>query len=66
MSTIQEVLKQIKFKSEAIGLECADPVFDHAIYSEALEVITDPKNEAIRDFINLRMGGFQKQVECII
>ena len=58
MSTIQEVLKQIKFKSEAIGLECADAVFDHAIYSKALEVITDPKNEAIRDFINLRMGDF--------
>lgn len=58
MSTIQEVLKQIKLKSEAMGLDCADAVFDHAIYSKALEVVTDPKNKNFKNFINLRMGGF--------
>ena len=32
METIQEILVQIKLKSENIGLSCADAVFDHAIY----------------------------------
>ena len=42
METVQEILMQIKMKSEKLGLSCADAVFDHAIYAKALEVITNP------------------------
>ena len=65
MSTIQEILKQIKVKSEAIGLESADAVFDHAIYAKALEVILNPKNSEMNEFINLRMGGFHASLVFI-
>ena len=41
-----------------MNLRCTDLVLDHAIYSKALEVINNPINDGIRDFINLRMGGF--------
>ena len=59
METVQEILMQIKMKSEKLGLSCDDAFFDHAIYAKALEVITNPINEELQKFVNLRMGGFQ-------
>lgn len=56
--TIQEILLQVKEKSDALGLSCADLVLDHAIYTKALEVMTNPELNYLHDFINLRMGGF--------
>ena len=56
--TIQEILLQVKEKSERLNLPSADLVLDHAIYSKALEVLSNPQFEACRKFINLRMGGF--------
>ena len=56
--TVQEVLKQVKAKAETIGLKHADLVLDHAIYSKALEVLANPNNRHLQDFINLRMGPF--------
>ena len=52
------MLDQVKAKAEKLNLPCTDLVLDHAIYSKALEVINDTKNDQLRDFINLRMGGF--------
>ena len=58
MEVIQELLSQIKIKAEQPGLKSADAVFDHGIYAKALEVLTNPVNEELQSFINLRMGGF--------
>ena len=58
MDTVLEVLQQVKVKSEALGLKYADLVMDHAIYSKALEILTNPIHNDLNSFINLRMGGF--------
>ena len=58
MEVIQELLSQIKIKAEQLGLKSADVDFDHAISAKALEVLTNPVNEELQSFINLRMGGF--------
>ena len=63
MSTVQEILLQVKAKAEAIGLDETDLVLDHAIYKPALEVIMDPQNVDLKGFVNLRMGGFH--ASCI-
>ena len=59
----QEILLQCKAKSEALNLNVVDLVFDHAVYSKALEIWMKKENKSLRDFINLRMGGFH---DCCI
>ena len=56
--TVQEILVQVKKKSESLGLVSADLVMDHAIYTKALEVMVNPINQDLHNFINLHMGGF--------
>ena len=48
----------MKAKVEALGLTCTDLVLDHAIYAKASEVLQNPNNTDLKEFINLRMGGF--------
>ena len=48
----------MKAKAEALGLTCTDLVLDHAIYAKALEVLQNTNNADLKEFINLRMGGF--------
>ena len=52
------MLVQVKAKASAMGLLATDLVLGHAIYMKALEVLHNRKNAELRDFINLRMGGF--------
>ena len=63
MDTVQEVLLQAKAKAEAVGLRESDVVLDHAIYCKALDIMMNPENIQLKDFINLRMGGFH--ASCI-
>ena len=63
VSVVEEVLLQVKAKSEALGIKESDLVFDHAIYRIALEILMDPRNEELKKFINLRMGAFH--ASCI-
>ena len=56
--TVQKMLVQVKAKVNALGLLATDLVLDHSIYMKALAVLHNPKNAKLRDFINLRMGGF--------
>ena len=49
---------QCKAKAEALNLNVADLVLDHAIYSKVLEILMKKGNESLRGLINLRMGGF--------
>ena len=63
MDTVQEILFQVKAKSEALNLTAADLVLDHAIFCKALDIMMDPRNLELRNFINIRMGGFH--VSCI-
>ena len=58
LDTVQEVLLQVKEKSEALLLPSADLVLDHAIYAKALDVLTNPHHADLQEFVNLRMGGF--------
>ena len=44
MSTVQEVLKQVKAKAKFLKNTEADLFLDNAIYSKALEVLMDPLN----------------------
>ena len=39
-------------------LLATDLVLDHAIYMKILEALHNRKNTELKDFINLRMGGF--------
>ena len=55
---VQEILLQCKEKAETLGLETADLVLDHAIYSKALEILLKEGNEVLKTFMNLRMGEF--------
>ena len=63
MDTVQEILLQAKAKAEAVGLRETDVVLDHAIYCKALDIMMNPANLQLKDFINLRMGGFH--ASCI-
>ena len=56
--TVQEVLNQVHKKTQILGQQSADLVFDHAIYAKALEILNNPVNEHLRTIINIRMGGF--------
>ena len=56
--TVQEILVQVKAKPSALCLSATDLVLDHAIYMKALEVFHNRRNAKLRDFINLRIGGF--------
>ena len=56
--TVQEVLFQVKEKSESLGLSSTDLVLDHAIYAKGLEVMNNPALSHLKNYINLRMGGF--------
>ena len=58
MDTVQEILFQVKEKAEALNLKETDLVLDHAIYCKAVEIVMQERNEKLRRFINLRMGGF--------
>ena len=55
---VQKILIQCKAKAEAFNLNVADLVLYHALYSKTLEILMKKGNENLRDFINLRMGGF--------
>ena len=48
----------MKAKAEKLSLTCTGLVLDYAIYAKALEVLQNPNNADLKDFINLRMGGF--------
>ena len=58
METVKEVLVQFKEKVTQLGLSETDLVLDHAIYCKAVEIIMNDRHTDLRDFINLRMGGF--------
>ena len=48
----------MKAKTEAVGLTCTDLVLDHSIYVKTLQGLQNPNNVDLKEFINLRMGGF--------
>ena len=52
------MLIQTKQKAESLTLGETDLVCDHAVYSKPLEVVLAVENESLKEFINLRMGGF--------
>ena len=58
MDTVLEVLKVTVQKAKKLFLEEVDIIFDHAIYSKALEIIMNPIHEDLRAFCNIRMGPF--------
>ena len=58
LSTIVEIIKQVKIKSERLSLTELDLVANHATYSKLLEVLTLHDHAVARSMINLRMGGF--------
>ena len=60
---MQEVLQQVKVKAKSIGLQKGDMFLDHAICKLTLDVLMYPKNEELKNVINLRMGGFH--ASCI-
>ena len=61
LSTIAEIVKQVKLKFQALSLKEVNLVADHAIFSKLFEVITglDPER---RSLVNLRMGGFHIEI----
>ena len=63
INTVQEVLCQVKEKAEALKNKEADFVLDHVIYCKALEVIMNPRNLELCNFVNFRMGAFH--LSCI-
>ena len=44
--------------AETLCLTCTDLVLDHTIYSKALNVLQNPNNGDLKEFINPKMGGF--------
>ena len=58
METVKELLAQSKEKAQQLNLTETDLVLDHAICSKAVEVVMDERHPDLRDFINLRTGGF--------
>ena len=53
ISTVQELLCQVKEKTEALKNKETDLTVDQAIYCKVLEVIMDPRNLELRNFVNL-------------
>ena len=53
ISTVEEVLYQVNQKAEVLKNKEADLVLDYAIYCKALEVIMDPRNIGLCNFVNL-------------
>ena len=60
---VQEVLHQVKAKAGYLRNTEADLVLDYAVYSKALEVNMDPRNQELQYFINLWMNSFH--TSCI-
>ena len=56
--TARQFLTQVKAIAEAPGLTCTDLVLDHVIYAKVLEVLKNPNNVDLKEFINPRMSGF--------
>ena len=54
---------QVKAKAEALINTEVDLVLDHTIYCKALLILMEPKNIQLKNFINLRMVGFD--ASCI-
>ena len=63
ISTVYEVLFQVKAKAEALINTEVYLVLDHTIYCKALLILMEPKNIQLKNFINLRMVGFD--ASCI-
>ena len=63
ISTVYEVLFQVKAKAETLINTEVDLVLDHTIYCKALLILMEPKNIQLKNFINLRMVGFD--ASCI-
>ena len=53
ISTLQEVLCQVKEKAETLENKEADLVLDHAIYCKVLEVTMNTRNLELCNFVNL-------------
>lgn len=53
MSTVLEVLHQVKAMAEFLKNTEADIVLDNAIFSRAPVVLMDPRNQELKRFINL-------------
>ena len=66
LETVKEELAQCKEKATQLGLSKTDLVLDHAIYCKAVEIIMDDRHTNLRDFINLRMGGFHANVSFLV
>ena len=58
MSTIAEIVKQVRLNGEHISVTEVDLVADHAIYSKLLEVLTLTNDIIAKSMINLRIGDF--------
>ena len=56
--TFNHLLIQTKQKAKSLNLDETDLACDHVVYSKALEVLLAEGNESLKEFINLRMGGF--------
>ena len=54
ISTVQEVLCQVKEKAESLKKKEAYIVLNHAVYCKALGVIMDPRNLELFNFVSLR------------
>ena len=63
LSTIEEIIKQVKIKSERLSLTEVALVAGHAIYSKFLEVLTLHDDTVAMSMINLRMGDFH--IACV-
>lgn len=58
LTTIVEIIKQVKIKSERLSLTEVDLVADHAIYFKFLEVLMLHDDAEARSIINLWMRDF--------
>ena len=63
LCTIEEIIKQVKIKSERLSLTEVALVAGHAIYSKFLEVLTLHDDTVAMSMINLRMGDFY--IACV-
>ena len=66
MDTVLEVLKVTVQKFKKLFLEEVDIVFDHAIYSKALEIIMNPIHEDLRAFCNIAWGHFTQSWHSLL
>ena len=46
-------------QGESTWFNLSDFVLDHKIYAKDLEVLQNPNNANLKDFINLRISGFR-------